>query len=94
MDASKLKLKDEEFDLTVCYNAIGHLTEIIDLVLSEMLRVTQNGGQLIFIATWAMDKRILEELQIVWSKRIDSKNLQHIQDSKYSILIIKKLFDA
>ncbi len=64
------------------------------LVLSEMLRVTKKNGQLIFIATWTMDKKILEELQIVLSRKIDSENLQYIQKHSYCILIIQKHFDT
>lgn len=94
MNAAELKLKDEEFDLTFCYNAIGHLVEMKDLVLSEMLRVTKKGGLVVLIATWTMDKKILYELHENWVRKDNGKDLRYMQNSKYSILIIEKNFCA
>lgn len=91
MNAAELKLKDEEFDLTVCYNAIGHLVEMKDLVLSEMLRVTKKGGLLVLIATWTMIKKYFINYMRIGLEKIMVKILRYMQNSKYSILIIKRI---
>lgn len=90
MDAKKLKLNDKEFDIAVCYNAVGHLAGIIDSVLSEMERVTTKDGKIIFISTWLMDKKMLEDIKKIYSRKFGIKNIQFIQKSKYNILIIQK----
>lgn len=51
MNATNLEINDNSFDVSVCYNALGHLKSILRPVLTEMLRVTTKDGYLIFIAT-------------------------------------------
>ncbi len=61
MDASDLMLDKDTFDISVCYNGLGHLKSVLDSVLMEMSRVTKENGYLIFIGTWRIDKRIIEK---------------------------------
>lgn len=52
---------DESFDTVVVYNAIGHLSEIIDSILSESLHVLRPGGSVFVISSFKMDKSIIED---------------------------------
>lgn len=72
-------------------NALGHLENILKPVLLEMKRVTIKNGYLIFIATWKMDKRVLEELKSI--VELDSTITIHsnIETKKYRALIIEKI---
>lgn len=58
MDATKLKLNSDFYDVALIYNAISHLESNINNCISEMHRIVKKDGHLIFIATWKMDKKI------------------------------------
>jgi ubiquinone/menaquinone biosynthesis C-methylase UbiE len=63
MDASALDFPDESFDAVFAYNALGHLAEAIAPCTREMMRVLRTGGDLGFIATWKMDRAILDSME-------------------------------
>jgi ubiquinone/menaquinone biosynthesis C-methylase UbiE len=90
MDATNLDIDNDLFDITICYNALGHLESILRSVLIEMARVTTKDGYLIFIATWKMDKRIIPELKKIISEHNNLTIYSDIENSKYKAIIIKK----
>lgn len=90
MDAASLDIESDSFDVSVCYNALGHLKSILDSILREMTRVTLEGGYLIFIATWKMDKKILQELKELIGEYNNLKVHSDIESSKFNALIIEK----
>jgi len=90
MNATNLKLDENSFDVSCCYNALGHLKSILRLVLTEMFRVTNQDGYLIFIATWKMDIAALEELKNIISQYNSLTLFAEIKNIKYNSLIVKK----
>jgi ubiquinone/menaquinone biosynthesis C-methylase UbiE len=90
MNATNLGIDNDTFDVSACYNALGHLENILRPVLIEMVRVTVQGGYLIFIATWKMDKEIIGELKNVISEHHNLTLFTEIENKKYSALIVKK----
>lgn len=59
---------DSSVDVSVCYNALGHLKEILNPVVAQMIRVTTQEGYIIFITMWKMDKIIVPELKSIIHK--------------------------
>ncbi|MPM37655.1 Ubiquinone/menaquinone biosynthesis C-methyltransferase UbiE [bioreactor metagenome] len=90
MNATKLELENDSFDVSVCYNALGHLEGILNSVISEMSRVTTQNGYLIFIATWKMDQKVLLGIENIISKHGNLTISENIDNKSYNILIIKK----
>lgn len=90
MNATNLMVDNGSFDITVCYNALGHLKNILGLALGEMVRVTTEEGYLMFIATWKMDKKTIAEVKDIISKYSELTIEADIENSKYRALIVKK----
>lgn len=90
MNAANLDIDNNTFDISACYNGLGHLKSILRLVFIEMIRVTIQGGYLIFIATWKMDKEILNELKNIINEHSNVTLYAEIECNKYSALIVKK----
>lgn len=59
MDATKLSFSDAAFDTVVAYNAIGHLSNVIDKVVAEGMRVLKNGGVFLVLTNWGIDKQVI-----------------------------------
>ncbi len=62
MDATSMVFDDEQFDVIVLYNAIGHLTDIIPAVISECMRVLKKDGSIYVISSFAMDKTVIHDV--------------------------------
>lgn len=90
MNATNLEVRDSSFDVTVCYNALGHLESILNSVISEMNRVTIKNGYLIFIVTWKIDKKIIYEIKNTISKYKNLTISEDVDNNSYSALVIKK----
>ena len=90
MDAANLDIGNNSFDACICYNALGHLKSILIPVLTEMIRVTIEGGYLIFITTWKIDKNIIPELKSIIMKQKNLTIYKDAENNRYSVLIIKK----
>lgn len=90
MDATNLNIDDDSFDVCICYNALGHLQNILMSVLAEMIRVTAEEGYLIFIATWKIDKNVIPDLKNIIKRQNSLAVYGNIENEKYSVLIIKK----
>lgn len=90
MDATNLDINENNFDVSVCYNALGHLKSILKPILTEMFRVTAKGGCLIFIATWKMDIAIFDVLKNIISDYRNLTLFAEIENKNYNILIVKK----
>lgn len=90
MDAKSLNLENEIFDTTVCYNGLGHLDDILKEVVMEMDRVTKSKGYIIFIATWKMDKKIVDEVKEIFEGDMKNYSFEELVKEKYKILIVKK----
>lgn len=61
MDATEMSFNDRLFDTAVLYNAVGHLEEIIDEVVSECQRVVKPHGTIYLISSFKMDKWFLRD---------------------------------
>lgn len=90
MNAANLDIDNDLFDISACYNGLGHLESILRPVFIEMIRVTIEGGYLIFIATWKMDKEIFAELKNIINEHNDVTLYAEIECNKYSALVVKK----
>jgi ubiquinone/menaquinone biosynthesis C-methylase UbiE len=90
MNATNLDIAENSFDVSSCYNALGHLKSILRPVLIEMFRVTNQDGYLIFIATWKMDIATLGELKNIISEYNNLTLFAEIENKKYNALIVKK----
>ncbi|MGH4124374.1 MAG: class I SAM-dependent methyltransferase [Clostridium sp.] len=90
MNATNLDIVNNSFDVSVCYNALGHLENLLNPVLMEMMRVTIQNGYLIFISTWKMDKKIIPELKNIISDYSNLTIYADIENSTYKAIIIKK----
>lgn len=90
MNATNLDIDENSFDVSSCYNALGHLKSILRPVLTEMFRVTNQDGYLIFIATWKMDIATLGELKNIISEYNNLTLFAEIENKKYNALIVKK----
>lgn len=62
LDATNMSFDDDLFDTAVLYNAVGHLEEIIDEVLSECRRVVKPNGDIYLISSFKMDKWFLRDM--------------------------------
>lgn len=90
MNAADLNLEDGSFDVVVCFNALGHLRELLEPVLSEMVRATAQNGCLMFIATWKMDRVHFDEVRKIINKDDKLELTESIENNKYNVMIIKK----
>lgn len=90
MNAANLDIKENTFDVSVCYNALGHLKNILRPVLTEMFRVTSKDGYLMFIATWKIDIAIFDELKNIISEHSDITLFAEVKNKKYNALIFNK----
>lgn len=90
MNAANLDIKENAFDVSVCYNALGHLKSILRSVLTEMFRVTSKDGYLMFIATWKIDIAIFDKLKNIISEYSDITLFSEVKNKKYNALIFKK----
>lgn len=90
MNATNLEIDVNSFDVSSCYNALGHLKNILRPVLSEMFRVTNQDGYLIFIATWKIDIVTLGELKNIISENNNLTLFAEVENKKYNALIVKK----
>lgn len=90
MDASTLKIKDEDFDVVASYNAFGHLDGIKEKVINEMYRVTKKTGYIIFMATWKMDKNMLSKIREIIDERF-LMSFKKICTQQYKVFIFNKL---
>ncbi len=88
MDGSNLQIDKNTFDTSVCYNTLGHLEDVLALVIEEMKKVTKPGGHLIFIATWKMDKKILSDFKNTIGMYGELKLELDIEKNRYKILVI------
>lgn len=59
MDATAMGYQDQSFDTVIIYNAIGHLSEIIEPILRECRRVARQNGAIYIISSFKMDKNII-----------------------------------
>lgn len=89
MDAKNLAYSDNYFDVTVCYNALGHLEEILPEVICEMIRVTRYNGYIMFCTSWKADKIVLESLLSMTPA--DGTLHARKQNSFYSSILLKKV---
>lgn len=90
MNATGLNIDNDSFDVSVCYNALGHLENVLRPVLTEMTRVTKEGGYMMFLATWKMDKKVMEELEKIINEHDELTICKDIVNGSYKALIIKK----
>nr|WP_276575911.1 class I SAM-dependent methyltransferase [Oceanirhabdus seepicola] len=91
MDATDLILDNGTFDISICYNALGHLESVLNSVLMEMSRVTKENGYLLFIVSWKMDKRILLDLKEMINEYAHLKINGYMGKNRYKVLIIKNI---
>lgn len=68
MDAVDMTYEDKSFDTVVMYNAIGHLTEIVEDILAECLRVLKNDGNIFIVSSFSMDKFFIDTTLIPYLK--------------------------
>lgn len=68
MDAVDMTYGDKSFDTIVMYNAIGHLTEVIEDILAECLRVLKNDGSIFIVSSFSMDKFFIDTTLIPYLK--------------------------
>ena len=90
MDATNLDIDNDSVDVSVCYNALGHLEDFLKPVLMEMARVTVKNGYLIFIATWKMDKAILSKLKNVICDYSNLAICADMENREHRTIIIKR----
>ncbi len=59
MDAAKLDYSNACFDVVVLYNAIGHLTSVLEDVISECKRVLRFNGKICIISSSKLDSNVI-----------------------------------
>ena len=90
MDAVDLLYDDRSFDITVCYNAIAHLADVLDKSLLEMSRVTRKNGFVIIISTWKLDLQYFAQVEKILAQIPSLKLFKKIRNKDYSVLLYKK----
>ena len=90
MDAGHLLYDDCSFDITVCYNAIGHLLDVLEKSLFEMSRVTKDSGFVMIISTWKLDLQYFSQAEKVLARIPSVRLYDKIRNKEYSILLYKK----
>lgn len=80
---------DHCFDVTVCYNALGHLEENLPEILSEMVRVTRDDGYLLFCSTWKLDRIVMDAVMSLVSTVECTVQLCK-QEKHYHALLLRK----
>ena len=89
MDAAHLGFKDESFDVIATYNAVGHLANILDDCVFEMIRVLKSNRFLVFIATWKMDRALIPDVHTILAS-FTMQNVKEIKNRVYYASIWKK----
>ncbi len=89
MDAAHLGFKDESFDVIVGYNTVGHLVDILDDCVFEMIRVLKSNRFLVFITTWKMDRALIPDVCTILAS-FAMQNVREIKNT-YCASIWKKL---
>lgn len=90
MDATRLDFETGLFDAVVSYNAMGHLADVLEDCISEMIRVLKRGGCLVFIATWKMDRKLIPDIKDLIAITRTIRNSIEIKNKTYYALIWKK----
>lgn len=73
MDATKMTYEDGYFDSCVVYNAIGHLSNSLEKIIEECIRVTSHNGNIYIISSFKMDKRVINDklIPLLQSQNMD-----------------------
>lgn len=61
MDAGTMDFAAGSFDAAVLYNAVGHLTRVLENAVEECRRVVRSGGPVFVISSVKMDKMVIDE---------------------------------
>ena len=91
MNATQLYFETGSFDAVVSYNAMGHLVDVLEDCISEMIRVLKKGGCLVFIATWKMDRKLIPDIKDLITRTHKIRNSVEIVNKTYYALIWKKI---
>ncbi len=59
MDAAKMDYSNACFDIVVLYNAIGHLTNVLEDVIFECKRVLRSNGKICIISSSKLDHNVI-----------------------------------
>lgn len=76
MDATRLEFEDNNFDLAVCCNGMGHLGDDALNAVNEMLRVIEPNGKAIILGTWKLEIPIIEKI----NQHFMSSEKFHVED--------------
>ena len=89
MDASSMTYKDDSFNAVVLYTAVAHVDTILEVVLSECLRVVKPGGSVFIISSFKIDKTSAENHLIPYLK-ISGVNYKMFEDNIFTYVEIEK----
>ena len=73
MDATRLLFPDESFDTVIAYNAIGHLSGVLERAIHESIRVLKADGSLLIITNWKLDKSVIIKEALPFLESCDLK---------------------
>lgn len=62
MDAAAMRYPDETFDAVFVYNALYHIRTQWEAIERECRRVLKPGGKIHIIATWKLDRSLLDDM--------------------------------
>lgn len=70
-----MQYADKMFDTIVMYNAIGHLSTILALLIKECQRVLKTGGAILIISSLKMDKCVIYDALL---PLLDSQSISYL----------------
>lgn len=85
MDATKMEYEDGYFNSCILYNAIGHLTDCMEEIFRECIRVTVPNGNIYVISSFKMDRATIEDQLIPW---LLSNNITYILTEKSPFICV------
>ncbi|QSX04873.1 class I SAM-dependent methyltransferase [Sedimentibacter sp. zth1] len=86
MDATDMRFDNASFDTIVMYNAIGHLSDVIEKIVNECIRVLKSDGDIYIITTWKLDRAVINDKLLPF---LESKNIRYYSYIKNETLYVR-----
>ena len=90
IDARKIHNIDYSPDTLICFNGIGHMTDILDEVIDSVIRLLTEERVIMIFNSWKMDKNVAENTLLPLLDQRNDITYEMNNHKKYQSITIKK----
>jgi len=90
VDARKIHDIDYSPDTLICFNGIGHMSDILDEVIDSVIRILTNERVALIFNSWKMDKNVAENRLLPLLDQRSDITYEVKNQKKYQSITIKK----